>query len=135
MLYDTAAAADPTRPIIENDWIQPDPQEIYRSQILTAHWYGRLSQTYLEELRAKVRPWSGGERPFYLSEFGDWGLPEPGDADAFWSPDDGFAAEISTLPWAGSAAEFLHQTQTYQGIADRLQIELLRVPKAWPAGA
>ena len=132
LLYDTAAAADPTRPIIENDWIHPDPDEIFRSQIITAHWYGRLSGAYLQELRTKIHPWSSGTRPFYLSEFGDWGLPEPETTPGsalFFSPDASFRDAIETLPWAGTPADFLRQTQHYQGIADRLQIEIIRTER------
>lgn len=124
LLYDTAVAADPSRPIIENDWIAPDPDEIYRSPIRTAHWYGRLSEAYLTDLRAKVHPWTGRGRPLYLSEFGDWGLPEPTASDAFWSPDESFRDTIAGLPWTGT--DFLRQTQRYQGISDRLQVELFR---------
>jgi glycosyl hydrolase family 2 len=138
LLYATAAANDPTRPIIENDWIQPDPDEIYRSPIMTAHWYGRLSEAYLTELREKVRAWTGHSRPFYLSEFGDWGLPDSlptptststSAPSPFWSPRASFRDAIGALPWAGSVADFQRQTQIYQGISDRLQAEVFRVER------
>ena len=49
-LYAEVSTADPTRPVIENDWIEPDPEEVFCSAVLTAHWYGRLSASYLATL-------------------------------------------------------------------------------------
>jgi hypothetical protein len=128
-LYEAVERADGTRPIIENDWIEPDPDRVFRSPILTAHWYGRLSAQYLESLWAKMLATATGERPFLLSEFGDWGLPDftaPGKNSPFWWPDE-LARSVERLPWEGSAAGFVRGTQVYQGIADRLQIEMCRV--------
>src|SRR5262249_42110292 len=71
-LYAAVAGADPTRPVIENDWVDPDPEHVFESPILTAHWYGRLSTTYLTDLAAKTEPWAASPRPFLMSEFGDW---------------------------------------------------------------
>lgn len=128
LLYDTASALDPTRPIIENDWIDPDPDRVFRSPILTAHWYGRLSSRYLVELADKVGRHSGGDRPLYVSEFGDWGLPSPESSGAppFWWAGDRLADAIARLPWAGTPASFVLGTQRYQGISDRLQGEIVR---------
>ena len=54
--------ADPTRPLIENDWIEPDPERVFTTPVLTAHWYGRLHAAWLAELeparmgRARAAP-------------------------------------------------------------------------------
>jgi hypothetical protein len=68
-------AADPTRPLIENDWVEPDPGWVFTTPVLTAHWYGRLHAAWLAELDAKARRWTGLGRPLFVTEFGDWGLP------------------------------------------------------------
>ncbi len=127
-LYAAIADADPTRPIIENDWVDPDPARVFKSTILTAHWYGRLSTAYLTELAAKTEPWAAGPRPFLMSEFGDWGLPDlPARDDApFWWYGETLTRGIEGTPWPGTVAEFVEGTQRYQGLADRLQIELFR---------
>lgn len=133
-VYDAVRSADHTRPIIENDWVEPDPAHVYASPILTAHWYGRLSTAYLCELWAKMQATAQGDRPFLLSEFGDWGLPDvaaapegvvPGAEPPFWWPADLWSA-LADLPWGGDATAFVRGTQRYQGIADRLQIEMCR---------
>lgn len=127
-LYGAVVEADGTRPVIENDWIEPDPETVFRSPILTAHWYGRLSSRYLESLWGKLRATATGARPFLLSEFGDWGLPalEPAAPGPFWWPGH-LVDGIGRLDWPGTAAEFVRGTQAYQGLADRLQIEMCRV--------
>lgn len=127
-LYAAVAGADPTRPVIENDWVDPDPERVFASPILTAHWYGRLSTAYLSGLAAKTAPWAASERPFLMSEFGDWGLPDLSPrADApFWWYGESLSAAIERLPWPGTVAAFVEGTQRYQGLADRLQIELFR---------
>ena len=85
-LYDAVRDTDPTRPVIENDWMEPDPERVFRSPLLTAHWYGRLCRRYLAELRDRATRWAGTGRPLLLSEFGDWGLPDLGGGDEqhFW---------------------------------------------------
>jgi hypothetical protein len=125
--YAAAAELDPGRPIIENDWIEPDPDRVFVSPVLTAHWYGRLSERYLRELAGKVAQHSGGPRPLYVSEFGDWGLPlpEPATASAWWAPRELYAA-IAELPWGGTVVDFVAGTQRYQGLSDRLQAEVIR---------
>jgi hypothetical protein len=127
-LYDAVRDADPTRPVIENDWIGPDPAHVYASPLLTAHWYGRLSARYLAELRRKATRWARAKRPLLISEFGDWGLPDlgRGEGQPFWEYGPGLRALIESVPWPGSAAEFVAGTQRYQGLADRFQIELIR---------
>ena len=127
-LYAAIAGADPTRPVIENDWVDPDPSRVFESPILTAHWYGRLSTAYLTDLAAKTEPWAASPQPFLMSEFGDWGLPDltPREDAPFWWYGDVLAAGIERTPWPGTVAEFVEGTQRYQGLADRLQIELFR---------
>jgi hypothetical protein len=127
-LYGEAVAADGTRPIIENDWIEPDPDEVFCSPVLTAHWYGRLSADYLNALDAKVSAFSALGRPLFVSEFGDWGLPalDREDTAPFWWAGGRLRSRIESLPWAGTAEEFVAGTQRYQGISDRLQIEIFR---------
>jgi hypothetical protein len=127
-LYTAVSAADPTRPIIENDWVDPDPDRVFESPILTAHWYGRLSTAYLTELTAKTSPWAASGRPFLMSEFGDWGLPDlaPREDAPFWWYGDSLSRAIEQTPWPRTVAAFVECTQRYQGLADRLQIELFR---------
>jgi hypothetical protein len=120
--------ADPTRPLIENDWIEPDPDRVFTTPVLTAHWYGRLHAAWLTELDAKARRWAGLGRPLFVTEFGDWGLPrlaEGGD-EPFWSPAGWYREAIAGLPWPGSAGELLAGTQRHQGLSDRLQAEVFR---------
>ena len=128
-LFDAIQQADPTRPVIENDWIEPDPERVFRSPLLTAHWYGRLSARYLASLDDRARRWAQASRPLLISEFGDWGLPDldgGGEPAEFWRYGSGLSALVQSTPWPGSVAGFVAETQRYQGIADRLQIELIR---------
>jgi hypothetical protein len=120
--------ADPTRPVIENDWVEPDPERVFASRLLTAHWYGRLQREYLERLDAEATRWTGIGRPLLVTEFGDWGLPElrPRQAPPFWHQGEAFAEELAASPWPGTPAEFVAGTQRYQGLADRLQAEVFR---------
>lgn len=127
-LYGAIREADPTRPVIENDWIGPDPAHVFDSPLLTAHWYGRLSARYLAELRRKATRWGEAGRPLMVSEFGDWGLPDlgPHEGQPFWEYGPALSKLIESVPWPGSVAEFVAGTQRYQGLADRFQIELFR---------
>ena len=127
-MYDAVAQLDPTRPVIENDWIEPDPGRVFRSPILTAHWYGRLHSDYLDELDRKCALWRDVGRPLYVTEFGDWGLPNmPLLPDApFWDTRDVYAAGLATTLWPASVGRFVHETQRYQGLSDRLQVEVFR---------
>jgi hypothetical protein len=122
------AAEDPTRPVIENDWIEPDPAYVFVSPILTAHWYGRLHRSYLDKIDAASKRWAAQDRPLFVTEFGDWGLPQmPLVADPpFWDPHEVYAAGLAGALWPGSIARFVTETQRYQGIADRLQAEVFR---------
>jgi hypothetical protein len=127
-LYDAVRDTDPTRPVIENDWMEPDPERVFRSPLLTAHWYGRLSRRYLAGLRDRATRWAGTGRPLLLSEFGDWGLPDLGGGDEqhFWRYGAALRALVESTPWPASVADFVAGTQRYQGLADRFQIELIR---------
>jgi hypothetical protein len=121
--------ADPTRPLIENDWIEPDPERVFTTPVLTAHWYGRLHAAWLASLDAEARRWAGLGRPLFVTEFGDWGLPELPERDGdepFWSPAGWYREAIAALPWPGSAAELIEGTQRHQGLSDRLQAEVFR---------
>jgi hypothetical protein len=126
-LYREIRNADPTRPVVENDWIEPDPEYVFESPLVTAHWYGRLSARYMAELETKVSLAVKGERPLFMSEFGDWGLPDlSSDEGTFWSYADDLSRLIGSTPWPASVADFVAGSQRYQGLADRLQIELFR---------
>jgi hypothetical protein len=128
-LYGAIAVLDPTRPIIENDWTEPDPEFVFCSPILTAHWYGRLTAAYLRDLTAKTRRWADVGRPLFVSEFGDWGLPDLGPgvgSETFWDYREPLREVIRASYWCGTPDEFVTGTQRYQGIADRLQIEIFR---------
>ena len=126
-LYREIRGADPTRPVIENDWMEPDPDYVFESPILTAHWYGRLSPSYMAELETRLATWARGERPLLMSEFGDWGLPDlEADEGAFWSYGDRLSRLIASAQWPAATADFVLGTQRYQGLADRFQVELFR---------
>jgi hypothetical protein len=126
-LYAAVRDNDATRPVVENDWIEPDPDSVFCSPLLTAHWYGRLSAPYLRDLTAKTLHWAAGEHALFVSEFGDWGLPALDRTDhAFWSYSDRLGTVIEESAWSGSTSAFVEGTQRYQGLADRLQIEIFR---------
>ena len=127
-LYDAVAGLDPTRPVIENDWVEPDPDRVFRSPILTAHWYGRLHADYLDRLESQAAAWKDCGRPLFVTEFGDWGLPDmPQLADApFWDTRVVYASGLADTLWPASIARFVRETQRYQGLSDRLQMEVFR---------
>lgn len=127
-LFAATVAADPTRPVIENDWVEPDPDRVFCSPILTAHWYGRLHTDYLDKLDATCRRWADVGRPLFVTEFGDWGLPSMPQLDEapFWDPHDIYAAGLASTLWPATIGRFVRETQRYQGISDRLQIEVFR---------
>jgi hypothetical protein len=127
-MFDAVTAEDPTRPVIENDWIEPDPEYVFVSPILTAHWYGRLHRDYLDKIETASRRWAGEDRPLFVTEFGDWGLPDmPVMADPpFWDSREVYAAGLASTLWPGSIPRFIIETQRYQGLADRLQAEVYR---------
>ncbi len=127
-LHDAVVSTDHTRPVIENDWTDPDPARVFCSPILTAHWYGRLDEAYLDELEAKATRWSGTGRPLLVTELGDWGLPdmEHRPDPPFWWYGDHYEREVAATPYPAGLAELCRGTQRYLGLADRLQIELLR---------
>ena len=107
--------------------MDPDPDRVFASPILTAHWYGRLSTAYLTDLAARTAPWAASPRPFLMSEFGDWGLPALHPEQAgFWAYGRSLTEAIQASGWAGSVDAFVAETQRYQGLADRLQIEIFR---------
>jgi hypothetical protein len=119
---------DDTRPVIENDWVEPDPDRVFTSPILTAHWYGRLHAEYLETIDKKAVEWREIGRPLYITEFGDWGLPAMPvlEAPPFWDTRALYAAGLAAGLWPGSVGRFVTETQRYQGLSDRLQIEVFR---------
>jgi hypothetical protein len=126
-LYRVIAELDRTRPIIENDWPEPDPAFVFESPILTAHWYGRLTAAYLRELAAKTQRWAREDRFLFVSEFGDWGLPALSGGDGmFWEYGKHLRELIAGSHWSGAPEAFVAGTQRYQGLADRLQIEIFR---------
>lgn len=127
-MFDTLFESDQTRPIIENDWIDPDPEYVFRSEILTSHWYGRLDSRYLSSLRGKCQKWGADLRLFFVSEFGDWGLPQMPTRDdkEFWSYHQYYDSCFKNLPWTASKEEFILGSQGYMGISDKLQIEVFR---------
>lgn len=127
-LVAAARQLDPTRPLIENDWIEPEPDHVFEADALTAHWYGRLHADYLEQLDRDAARWRGLDRPLFVTEFGDWGLPDmPVVADPpFWDTRTTYAAGLAATLWPGSVARFVVETQRYQGLSDRLQAEVFR---------
>lgn len=127
-LAGVVAANDPTRPVIENDWVEPAPAEVFVSPILTAHWYGRLHREYLAKIDAAASRWASADRPLFVTEFGDWGLPEMPllDQPPFWDTRAVHAAGLAGALWPGTVSRFVLETQRYQGLSDRLQAEVFR---------
>ncbi len=127
-LVAAAKETDHTRPVIENDWIEPDPDRVFSADVLTAHWYGRLHADYLDKLEDSCRQWAGLDRPLYVTEFGDWGLPEmPSMPEPpFWDTREIYSAGLTGTRWPASIARFITETQRYQGLSDRLQAEVFR---------
>ena len=127
-LYAAVREADPTRPVIENDWIEFDPGRVFCSPILTAHWYGRLHRDYFDKLERKAARWRGTERPLLVTEYGDWGLPEMPELPEppFWDTREAYAAGLARTLWPGTIESFVTETQRYQGLSDRLQTEVFR---------
>ncbi|HEX3623076.1 MAG TPA: glycoside hydrolase family 2 TIM barrel-domain containing protein [Acidimicrobiales bacterium] len=127
-LYGAVTEEDPTRPVIENDWIEPDPARVFVSPFLTAHWYGRLHRDYLDKIEASSARFRDEDRALYVTEYGDWGLPDmPEIVDPpFWDSREVYAAALTGTLWPGTVARFVVETQRYQGISDRLQAEVFR---------
>src|SRR4051812_37277754 len=127
-LYAAVTDAAPTRPVIENDWVEPAPDRVFGSPVLTAHWYGRLHADYLVALDDKARRWSDTGRPLFVTEFGDWGLPSmPALTEPpFWDTREIYAAGVAWSRWPGTVSRFITETQRYQGVSDRLQAEVFR---------
>jgi hypothetical protein len=122
------AAADPTRPVIENDWVEFDPARVFVSPILTAHWYGRLHRDVLESFERRAQRSRELERPQLVTEYGDWGLPElpQHEEPPFWDPRGVYANGLALAVWPHDLDRFVRETQRYQGLCDRLQTELFR---------
>jgi len=101
---------------------------VFVSPILTAHWYGRLHADYLRRLEEKTARWAGEGRPFFVSEYGDWGLPEMPELaeQPFWDARDVFVAGLAQSLWPATLGRFVVETQRYQGLSDRLQTEVFR---------
>jgi hypothetical protein len=128
VLVAAVRSADPTRPVIENDWPEPDPDRVFAADVLTAHWYGRLHADYLEKLEGECNRWSGLTRPLFVTEFGDWGLPDMPvlSAPPFWDTRGVYAAGLAATLWPATVNRFVVETQRYQGLSDRLQAEVFR---------
>jgi hypothetical protein len=127
-LYGAVVELDPTRLCIENDWVEPDPHRVFRSPILTAHWYGRLHADYLAKIERESARWRDVGKPLYVTEFGDWGLPSmPLLQDSpFWDTRDIYATGLAESLWPSTVERFVVETQRYQGLSDRLQTEVFR---------
>ena len=127
-LVAAAKSVDHTRPVIENDWIEPEPERVFAADVLTAHWYGRLHADYLEKIEQACLLWSELDKPLYVTEFGDWGLPQmPAIAEPpFWDTREIYAAGLAGTLWPASISRFVTETQRYQGLSDRLQAEVFR---------
>jgi hypothetical protein len=101
---------------------------VFQSPILTAHWYGRLHRDYLDKIEHASRRFAGEDRPLFVTEYGDWGLPDmPAMAEPpFWDSRQAYAGALAGTLWPGSIARFIIETQRYQGISDRVQTEVWR---------
>ncbi len=127
-LVATAREVDPTRPVIENDWVEPDPGRVFGADVLTAHWYGRLHSEYLDKIERACARWAEVDRPLFVTEFGDWGLPQmPRRPEPpFWDTHEIYAAGLVATLWPATVDRFVTETQRYQGLSDRLQAEVFR---------
>ncbi len=127
-LVRAARAVDPTRPVIENEWVEPSPERVFEADVLTAHWYGRLHSDYLDDIEAKATRWADVGRPLLVTEFGDWGLPDMKlvPEPPFWDTREVHAAGLAETLWPGTIGRFVVETQRYQGLSDRLQAEVFR---------
>jgi hypothetical protein len=127
-LYAAVVDLDPTRPCIENEWVEPEPERVFCSPILTAHWYGRLHADYLAKIERESARYRDVGMPLYVTEYGDWGLPQmPLLPDApFWDTHDIYATGLAASLWPSTVARFVTETQRYQGLSDRLQTEVFR---------
>jgi hypothetical protein len=127
-LYAAVVELDPTRPCIENEWVEPEPERVFCSPILTAHWYGRLHADYLAKIERESTRWRDAGKPLYVTEYGDWGLPHmPYLPDApFWDTRDLYATGLAASLWPSTVERFVVETQRYQGLSDRLQTEVFR---------
>jgi Glycosyl hydrolases family 2, TIM barrel domain/Glycosyl hydrolases family 2, sugar binding domain/Glycosyl hydrolases family 2 len=120
--------SDPTRPYIENDWIEPEPEHVFSAPVLTAHWYGRLHSEYLELIEEKCAASASLEKPFFVTEYGDWGLPMMPEVPnpPFWDTREIYAGGLASTLWPGTVERFVIETQRYQGLSDRMQTEVFR---------
>jgi hypothetical protein len=116
---------DPTRPIIENDWLATQ-EHLVASDIRSPHWYGRATSTFLEDLDERVEKASADDSPLYVTEFGEWGLPSSEDGREFWDQNDDLQALVKESGWEGGHESFALMSQIHQGWADRLHAERLR---------
>jgi hypothetical protein len=128
LLAGAVKAADPTRPLVENDWVEPDPGRVFTTPVVTAHWYGTLHAGFLAELDSRCRASAALGRPLLVSEFGDWGLPLPPVVDdpPFRDAHEAGVAMLAASAWPGSAERFAAETHRAQGLSDRLQTEVFR---------
>jgi beta-glucosidase len=122
---------DPNRPVIENDWIDPDPSRVFTAELATAHWYGHLDSAYLAQLEARLTLLADEQLPVAVTELGDWGLP-PVDAATgkFYDHVASYKRMLKDTWWPRGLVEFALGTQRYQGQSDRHQIERLRTSAA-----
>lgn len=127
-LVAAANEVDGSRPVIENDWVEPDPERVFAADVLTAHWYGRLHADYLDKIEKASLRWAGVDRPLFVSEFGDWGLPQMPSLPEppFWDTRDIYETGLTATRWPASVSRFVTETQRYQGLSDRLQAEVFR---------
>lgn len=126
-LMDVMASVDQTRPVIENDWVDPDPDRIFVAPLATAHWYGHLDTAYLRELAARCDAAADERLPVLVTELGDWALPTADTARGhFYDHREAYERMLEETWWPGDLDSFAHATQRYQGLADRLQIDAIR---------
>lgn len=126
-IVDIVRRLDPSRPIIENDWIDPDFERVFAAPMATAHWYGHLDRRYLDTLARRCAALADSPLPVAVTELGDWGLPDPETGDGqFYAHRQAYEAILADSWWPGTLEAFSESTQHYQAIADRLQIETIR---------
>jgi hypothetical protein len=117
-------ALDPSRPIVENDWVDAPPRLVH-TDIRTPHWYGRASKGFLDTIDERLH---AAAPPVYVTEFGEWGLPDAEAGRQFWDQD--LWPAVAEAGWTGTYEAFAAGTQVVQGWSARIQAERFRTHNA-----
>ena len=124
-LVDAVIALDDGRPVVENDWVF-ERERLVSCDVRTSHWYGRATSGFARFLDDKLAATAKESGPFYVTEFGEWGLPSSESGDAFWDNEQTLVDLVRTAGFDGTYDELAEGSQRAQGWANRVQAERLR---------